>query len=143
MNQIESFTYWKKPHQKWLHLSIIILQIIIIISIIQDYITVRDSEIFSQSAWEIYTMQQHFQFAINGLTIGLSIGSLLIGIFARSRKIACMFECILLLISSLVFGIAGFFIHVSAESTTMIIWAILLIATLFGSIYAFWLSRKL
>lgn len=140
----ENFTYWKRPWQKWLVLIAGILQIISLWLNIQEYkdfANVKD-RIFSSAAWDTYAVQQSFQCAMNGFIAASFIGVFLIGTLARSQKVARMAESVLLLVLALIWGIVGFALQIASQSTTKIIWGLLLIVIFSGSIYTFWKGRN-
>ena len=134
----ENFIYWRRPWQKWLVLIAGILQVINLSLNVQEYKDIVKVGIFSSSVWKSYVVQQSFLCALNGLTAAIFLGIFLIGIFARSQKVARMAEGVLLLVLALTWGIVGSVLQIISQSTAKIIWGLLLVATFGGSIYTFW-----
>ncbi len=147
MSKNETFSYWKKPYQKWLLLLGSILLLTTLYFRIQDFITISNPEIrnelFSQSGWENYLMQQYFSFAMNSIIISIFLGCFIIGCVVKSEKVARRSEGILLISLGGIWCIIGLLIGISTDVIALLIWIILLISILIGGIYSFWKSRRL
>ena len=72
---------------------------------IDDYRTISKveirTELFTQSQWENYVAQQHFQFALSSMLIAIFLACFLIGFFVHSKKAADFTTGILLIILGL------------------------------------------
>lgn len=134
----ENYTYWKRPWQKWIVLIAGVLQIISLSLNIQEYKDVAGTRIFSSSVWDSYAVQQSFQCAINGFSAALFLGVFLIGIIARSKKVARIAEGVLLLVLALVWGGVGFVLRITSQNGIKIIWGLLLLLTFCGGVYNLW-----
>lgn len=137
-----SYTYWKRPWQKWLVLIAGLLQVATLWLLVQEYRDVAAAGILSSTAWESYAVQQSFTCAINGMTATVFLGIFLIGTFARSRKMARMAEGTFLLVLALVWGVVGFVLRLTTQGGIRISWALLLVAALVGSVFTFWKSHN-
>ncbi len=146
MTEKGTFSYWKKPYQKWVLLFGASLLSISLWLRVKDFVTISNldirTKIFSQSGWESYLLQQYFQFAISVFLISLFFGSFIIGSFATSSKIARTSEGILMISLAFLWCIIGLLIGVSNDIITLVIWIIILIATLLGGIYSFKKGRR-
>ena len=140
--RLRDFTYWKRPWHKWFVLLAGILQVVVLLLNIQEYQDIAKAKILSSSAWESYAARQSLQCAINGLTAAIFWGEFLIGIFAGSKRTARMAEGVLLLVLTLLWGIAGFALGLTTQGGTRVIWGLLLLTALCGTIHAFWKSQN-
>ena len=87
--------------------------------------------------------QQQFQFALSSMIIAVFLACFLIGFFVRSKKMADFTIGILLIIFSLLWCMIGFLIPIFTQHAMTILWVVLLIVALGGSIHTIWKSRKL
>lgn len=138
---VESFSYWKRPYHKWVILAAAILQFLCLWINIRKFRDVTQAGIFSAAEWENYTAQKGLQCAINGLTAAAFLGSFLIGVLARSRKAARLAEGMLLLCLALFWGAGGLVFHLAVAGSGRVIWILLLLSALGGSVYSFSRSR--
>ncbi len=147
MNKNETFSYWKKPYQKWLVLFGTFLVLISLYFRIQDFINISNLEtrndLFSQSGWEKYLMQQYFGFAIYGIIMGILVGCFIIGCVAKSNKSARKSEVFLLISLGVLWCIFGVSIGIWIDTIALIFWAILAIAILAYGVYSFFKARRL
>ena len=147
MDRPECYTYCKRPWHKWMVLGGAILQMIVLWWEIDDYRTISKveirTELFSQSQWERYATQQHFQFALSSMIIAIFLACFFIGFFVHSKKTADFTVGILLIIFSLLWCMIGFLIPIFTQRAMTILWVVLLIMSLGGGIHTIWKSRRL
>ena len=146
MNTDKTFSYWKKPYQKWLLLLQAILVFINLYFNMQHLIYINNPEVrykmFSQSQWEERVMQLGFSFAINSILISMLLGCFIIGCIVKSEKTARRSEGILFI----VLGILWCFIRVPIkilDDFALNIWVSLLICIVVVAFYSIYKSIKI
>ena len=146
MNTDETFSYWKKPYEKWLLLLQGILVFITLYFDMKNFIDISDPEyrnrIFTQIEWQNYVMKRYFSFTISILLISIFIGLFIIGCVVKREKTARRSEGILFI----VLGILWCFIRVPIkilDDFTLNIWVILLICIVVGAFYSIYKSIKI
>lgn len=148
--ETEKFMYWKYPWQKVLVFIAGILNVIGLWLNIQDY---KEYQYFDQagmverifgsySEWESVIAQQGFICTSNGIITALFLGILIIGAFARTERTARISEAVLFMIFALVWVVLAFTAWVSLPYLFKIIWWILFILFLGGSVCTFWKFRR-
>lgn len=146
MSSSGKFEYWKKPRDKYFVLIGTIFLFIALLIEIKDFLTISDlairTKIFSEAGWQEYKNSQYFGFAIQEFVISVFLGAFVIGHIAKSKKTARLYESILLAILSVVW-IVCFIINLPFGEIEMTFSIILFAATVCGSIYTFYVSKKL
>lgn len=142
----KKYNYWKKAWHSWTVFAAILLQVVGIILKLKDLRVssrpeIRD-KLFSPEAWELYLMNPYFQYAISVLLIGLFLGILSIGWFARSKEKADRWEIILFIVIALFWGIVSLLIPVFSDKTLMLSWGVIMLTIIGGSAYAIRKNRS-
>lgn len=142
MRQAKIFTYWKRPWHKWLIITVAIAQLLCLWMNVQQYREISQAGILSPSEWESYAVQTLFQCALNGLAATGFLGIFLTGILAQNQKVARLAEGLLLLVLALILAVVGFALQLTSEGSIRIVWGLLLLLTLGGSVYTLLINRN-
>ncbi|MBS6218152.1 MAG: hypothetical protein KH704_14725 [Clostridiales bacterium] len=145
MNKQQAFSYWKYPYQKWLLFLAGVLQLLCLLLNVgeyQKYRRILDTGFLSASQWEVYSVGQFCQCALNGMAAALFFGILLIGRSVRSFQSSRRSEGMLLLCMAALWAVAGPLLRFPAFGATYFFWGLILVSLLFGSAFSFWRSFK-
>ena len=99
------FSYWKRPWHKWLILAVAVLQLLNLWLNLRQYRQVVAAGVFSAAEMTSYAHDTALRCAFSGLLAACFFAALLIGSFARSKRMARMAEGLLLLALGLAWGI--------------------------------------
>ena len=107
-NQADNYVGWKKPWHKWVVLTAGIVQLISFFVDVNEYREIANSGIFSDTAWEMYSMLKREQFSIKLLSAICLLIVFVIGTFAKDKitlKRAEMFALLSIFIIWVIIGI--------------------------------------
>lgn len=140
--QKESFSYWKRPYQKWIVLAAAVFQLVALAMNLKDLGEIAGSGALSDSERELYLIEKSLQCAIFAMTTLLFFGGFLIGCFVKSHRAARTAEGGMLVCLTLAWGVAGGVLHLATAEESQMLWGFILVLAIGGSIYSFWKARN-
>lgn len=141
--KVNGYTYWKRPWHKWVMLTGAILQLICLCINISEYKNIYTAGILNANEWVVYAAQKNFQCAINGLIAVCFLGSFIIGIFTRSKKMTYIVDCVFLIILSFLWITLGILLGMFLPDFKGVFWVFIVFLELGGACYSFLQYKKI
>ncbi len=142
--QKAEFTYWRKPWHKWIVLALVVIEIVCVLHLWDEYRFVCDNatKLFAEEAFKAYQINQIFTMLLFSLCAFTFFACFVVGMFAKTRKAARLSEGVFFAVMAIAWIAASFVVPFIVPGGPRFRWGMLLVVLIGAAVYSYMESRK-